>query len=84
MEAEFSSLMSNDVWELVKDCPIINCKWVFKQKQGENGSIKRYKARLVAQGYAHRPGIDYNETFFPIVRFETIFVFFWPWLLNEI
>ena len=78
MEAEFSSLKKNEVWELEeppKNSPVINCKWVFKQKLGENGLIDRYKARLVAQGYAQRPGVDYEETFSPVVRFESLRVF---------
>ena len=75
MEAEFASLKSNKVWELVrppKEAPVISCKWVFKRKVGENGLVERYKARLVAQGYTQRPGLDYEETFSPVVRFESL------------
>ena len=75
MKDEFQSLQANQVWDLVtppKDCKVINCKWVFKCKLGEQGQVERYKARLVAQGYSQRPGIDYEETFSPVVRFESV------------
>ena len=75
MNAEYMSLMSNDVWELTEppeDCNIVKCKWVFRLKVGPNGLIERYKARLVAQGYSQRQGQDYEETFSPVVRFESV------------
>ena len=75
MDAEFQSLQANEVWDLVtppKGCKVINSKWVFKYKLGEHGEVERYKARLVAQGYSQRPGIDYEETFSPVVRFESV------------
>ena len=75
MDAEMNSLHTNHVWDLVppsKDQKLVKCKWVFKCKCGENGMVQRYKARLVAQGYSQRPGIDYDETFAPVVRFESI------------
>ena len=75
MEDEFQSLQANQVWDLVappKDCKVINCKWVFKCKLGEYGQVECYKARLVAQGYSQRPGIDYEEIFSPVVRFESV------------
>ena len=75
MEAEYKSLCENQVWDLVpppENCKIISSKWVYKCKRGENGDVERYKARLVAQGYTQRPGIDYEETFSPVVRFESV------------
>ena len=45
-----------------KDRKVINSKWVFKYKLGENGLVEHYKAHLVAQGYSQRPGNDYEET----------------------
>ncbi|WVZ63506.1 hypothetical protein U9M48_013133, partial [Paspalum notatum var. saurae] len=47
-------------------------KWVFKNKQGENGMVVRNKARLVAQGFCQKEGIDYEETFAPVARLEAI------------
>ena len=75
MQTEFKSLCVNKVWDLVpppKDRKVINSKWVFKCKLGETGLVERYKARLVAQGYSQRPGIDYEETLSPVVRFESV------------
>lgn len=66
MEMELESLHSNDVWELVempKNRKLINSKWVFKCKIGAGGEIESYKAKLVAQRYSQRPGLDYEETF---------------------
>ncbi len=50
----------------------IGCKWVFLKKYDEDGNISRYKARLVAQGYSQIPGVDYTETFAPVVRLESV------------
>jgi hypothetical protein len=50
----------------------IGTKWVFKNKQGEDGEVLRNKARLVAQGYIQVEGLDFGETFAPVARFEAI------------
>jgi hypothetical protein len=63
------------VWTLVtapKGANIISCKWVFKFKRLLNGRIDRYKARLVARGFSQQYKVDYNETFAPVVRMETL------------
>ena len=62
MKKEIDSLHSNDVWDLVelpKGRKVVGSKWVFKQKFGPDGSVERYKARLVAQGFSQKFGFDY-------------------------
>lgn len=49
----------------------VGYKWVFVRKRNENGEIARYKARLVAQGFSQRPGIDFDETYSPVVDATT-------------
>ena len=75
MEMEMESLHKNEVWDLVKlpkDRKAVGSKWVFKLKVGPDGLVQRYKARLVAQGFSQKHGFDYDETFYPVVRFESL------------
>ena len=75
MKEEMKLLHSNDVWELVEPPPnrkIVGSKWIFKKKTDANGTVNRYKARLVAQGCSQRFGLDYEETFSLVVRFESV------------
>ena len=74
MEKEMKSLNDNEVWELVElpeGRKAVGSKWVYKVKTDANGSIERYKARLVAQGFSQKYGTDYDETFCPVVRLES-------------
>ncbi|KAK4388273.1 Retrovirus-related Pol polyprotein from transposon TNT 1-94 [Sesamum angolense] len=75
MKEEMSSMAKNNVWELV-DLPTgrktIGNKWVLKVKRKADGSIDKFKARLVAKAYTQKEGIDYEETFSPVVRFASV------------
>ncbi|KAJ4702464.1 Retrovirus-related Pol polyprotein from transposon TNT 1-94 [Melia azedarach] len=71
MRDEFLALHRNHAWSLVPLSPtqnIIGCKWVYRIKRNPDGSIARYKTRLVAKGFHQRPGIDFTETFSPVVK----------------
>jgi hypothetical protein len=76
MQEEYNSLMANNTWTLVP-LPLgrkpISYKWVFKIKQGVNGEVERYKARLVARGFTQTYEVDYNETFTPVAKFTSIY-----------
>ena len=75
MQTEYNSLIENNTWticELPKDRKPIKSKWIFKKKtQGVPENIK-FKARLVAQGFSQRHGIDYDETFSPVANMATL------------
>ncbi|GJR25865.1 retrovirus-related pol polyprotein from transposon TNT 1-94, partial [Tanacetum coccineum] len=75
MQEELNQLIANGVWELVpqhRNMTIKGTKWVFRNKLDKNGIISRNKARLVAQGYNQQKGIDYDETYAPVARLESI------------
>ncbi|GKC73393.1 retrovirus-related pol polyprotein from transposon TNT 1-94 [Tanacetum coccineum] len=75
MQEELNQFTANDVWELVpnpKTMTVIGTKWVYRNKLDENGVVSRNKARLVAQGYNQQEEIDYDETYAPVARLESI------------
>ena len=55
---------------------LIGCRWVFRTKFKSEGSILKHKTRLVAKGFLQTPGIDYSETFSPVIKAPTIRVLF--------
>jgi hypothetical protein len=75
MDEEMAALDANATWELValpKDKKAIGCKWVYKVKHNANGSMSRYKVKLVTKGYAQTYGINYEETYSQVPKMTTI------------
>lgn len=75
MQEEFDALQSNGTWTLVPRPPHTNViigKWLFKNKLNPDGSLERRKARWVVRGFSQRAGIDFNQTFSPVVKPGTI------------
>ena len=75
MEEEYDALQANHTWDLVPrphGANVVTGKWIFKLKLHADGSLERYKARYVLRGFTQRPGVDYDETFSPVVKPATI------------
>ncbi|KAJ9553541.1 hypothetical protein OSB04_017587 [Centaurea solstitialis] len=75
IDDELSSILENNTWVL-SDLPPgskpLGCKWIFKKKMKVDGTIDKFKARLVIQGFRQKPGIDYFDTYAPVARISTI------------
>jgi hypothetical protein len=75
MQEEYNSLLENQTWDLVplpSGRKLIICRWVYKTKSAVDGQISRYKARLVTKGFQQVHGIDYDETFTPVAKMDSI------------
>ncbi|CAM8983647.1 unnamed protein product [Rhodiola kirilowii] len=75
METEIAALRRTNTWSLVPRPPranIVGSKWIFKMKLRPDGSVDKHKARLVARGFTQQLGIDYLDTFSPVVKPETV------------
>jgi hypothetical protein len=75
MDEEIAALDKNRTWILV-DLPkgrnLVSSKWVLRRKFKPDGSLERYKGRLVARGFTQTSGVDFHETFSPVVRYESV------------
>ncbi|WVZ60102.1 hypothetical protein U9M48_010165 [Paspalum notatum var. saurae] len=75
MEEEYTALLANQTWDLVPPPPggnVVTGKWIWTHKRRADGTLDRYKARWVLRGFTQRPGVDYDETFSPVVKPATV------------
>ncbi|PWA48006.1 zinc finger, CCHC-type [Artemisia annua] len=72
---EMDSIMGNNTYvltDLPPGCTPLGCKWIFKKKMKVDGTVEKFKARLVIQGFKQKSGIDYFDTYAPVARISTI------------
>jgi hypothetical protein len=75
MEEEYAALIANNTWDLVPrpvGSNVVTSKWIFKHKFNINGTLEWYNARWVLRSFTQQPGIDYDETFSPVVKLATV------------
>jgi hypothetical protein len=75
MQDEYNSLLQNQTWSITnlpQGRNVVDRKWTYKLKFHVDGIVARFKSRLVAKGYSQRPGIDFFETYFPVVCVDSI------------
>jgi hypothetical protein len=68
----FENLSVYEIMPCPDDCKVVGSKWVFRIKCGPDGTIQKYKARVVAQGFTQIEGIDYDETFVPVAKLASL------------
>eukprot|EP00253_Pinus_taeda_P023259 PITA_23259 len=88
MKEEYDYVMKNETWELTNKV-LIGSKWLYKTKFDADGRIDKYKARLVAKGYSQKEGIDYEDTFAPVAKMNTIIIMIalatkYDWKLHQL
>jgi hypothetical protein len=76
MQEELNNFTRNEVWHFVPrpNQNVVGIKWLFCNKQDEHGVVTRNKARLVAKGYSQVEGLDFDETYAPVARLESIHI----------
>ena len=77
MVLEFQAFCSNNTWSLVPpplNNQVVGCKWVFQFKHNSDGSVNKYKTRLVAKGFYQVLGFDFHDTYSPVIKPTTIWV----------
>jgi hypothetical protein len=75
MEEEYAALIANNTWDLVPrpvGSNVVTSKWIFKHKFNINGTLEWYNARWVLRSFTQQPGIDYDETFSPVVKLAIV------------
>ena len=75
MEEEYAALLANQTWDVVPRPPsanVVTGKWIWTHKRRADGTLERYKARWVLRDFTQRPGVDYDETFSPVVKPATV------------
>ena len=75
MAAEITTLESNKTWSLTSLPPhkrAIGCKWVYRVKYKADGTMERYKARLMAKGFTQQEGLDFIDIFSPVAKMTTV------------
>ncbi|KAL7604701.1 hypothetical protein Lser_V15G20152 [Lactuca serriola] len=78
MQDDLNEFERNKLWWLIptpKNASVVGLKWVFQNKLDKEGNVIRNKACLMVKGYCQEEGIDYEETFAPVARLESVLIF---------